>query len=284
MASRESRRACDRLALGVAPDPPDVPILRPFRHAFVFRQLVRRDLQSRYAGSFLGFFWSFVHPLWQLALFTFIFSGILRVPLPAQGTERFAVFLFAGLLPWLAFQETLMRATTSISDNAALVKRVSFPSELIVLSIAAASLVQQAVAALVFAVVLVGLGEMSWSTLPWLIPALLLQAPLTVGLGLLLAAIHVFLRDTAQGVAMVLSGWFYLTPIVYPAQLVPETWRHWLDLNPLTALVGLYRTAFLGAPLPGGRPLGVLAAVAAVASLAGVAGFRRWRARFPDEI
>jgi lipopolysaccharide transport system permease protein len=94
---------------------------------------------------------------------------------------------------------------------------------------------------------------MSWSTLFWLIPALALQVPLCVGLGLILATVHVFLRDTAQGVSMVLSGWFYLTPIVYPIQLVPESFRRWLDLNPLTALVGLYRAAFLGAPLPEGE-------------------------------
>lgn len=254
------------------------------RHGFVFRELVRRDLQSRYAGSALGALWSFVHPVWQLALFTFVFSWVLRVPLVGQGTERFAIFLFAGLLPWIAVQEAVVRATTAVTDNAALVKRLSFPSEVLVGAPVAAALVHEGIAAAVFGLALLVLGEGDLRQVYWLVPAVILQCGLTVGFGLILAAVHVFFRDTSQLVSILLSGWFYLTPIVYPLSMVPEAWRRWLELNPLVALVGLYRSALLGGPMPTGRALMVLALSAAMAFAAGAAVFRRLRPSFSDEI
>lgn len=254
------------------------------RHGFVFRELVRRDLQSRYAGSSLGVLWSFVHPIWQLALFTFVFSWVLRVPLVGQGTERFAIFLFAGLLPWIAVQEAVVRATTAVTDNATLVKRLSFPSEVLVGAPVTAALVHEGIAAAVFGLALLVLGEGDLRHAYWLLPAVILQSGLTLGLGLTLAAVHVFFRDTAQLVSIVLSGWFYLTPIVYPLSMVPEAWRRWLELNPLVALVGLYRAALLGGPMPTWRALSVLALSALSVLAAGAMLFRRVRPAFSDEI
>lgn len=111
-----------------------------------------------------------------------------------------------------------------------------------------------------------------------------LQLALTLGLGLILAALHVFFRDTAQVLGMVLTGWFYLTPIVYPAALVPARFQAWIGLNPLTVLVNLYRQALLGgepALVPG---TGVLAVVAVVLLFVGLLLFGRLKAAFVDEI
>ncbi|HEY9421581.1 MAG TPA: ABC transporter permease [Thermoanaerobaculia bacterium] len=254
-------------------------------HFFLLKELVKRDFQGRYAGSLLGLVWSFVQPLWMLLLFTFVFSTVMKIS-PGQGarTDHFAVFLFCGLLPWMALQEGVLRASTSITDNASLVKKVRFPSEILVLAVVLAALLHEAIAAVIFLGVLAFLGDLAGGGLPLLLLAVPLQIALTLGLGLLLGSVHVFFRDTAQVLGMVLTGWFYLTPIVYPAVLVPERFQAWIGLNPLTALVGLYRQAFLGgeaALVPG---TGFLALVAVVLLSAGLLLFGRLKTDFVDEI
>src|SRR3954452_7599334 len=146
----------------------------------------------------------------------------------------------------MALQEGVTRSSTAVTDNSNLVKKLSFPAEILVLAVVLAALLHEAIAAAIFLGVLGFLGELTWSGLPLLLLAVPLQVALTLGLGLLLGSVHVFFRDTAQVLGMAFTGWFYLTPIVYPATLVPVRFRSWLELNPLTPLVGLYRQPFLG--------------------------------------
>ena len=214
-------------------------------HLFLLRELVRRDFQARYAGSMLGFAWSLVQPLWTLLVLTIVFSTVMKNSPVGSRTGHYAIFLFCGLLPWMALQEGVLRASTAITDNSSLVKKLRFPSEVLVLSVVLSALLHEAIAAAIFLGVLAALGELRWGGLPLLLLAVPLQVALTVGLGLLLGTLHVFFRDVAQILGMILMGWFYLTPIVYPAGLVPERYRSWIELNPLTALVGLYRQALL---------------------------------------
>lgn len=251
---------------------------------FLLKELVKRDFQGRYAGSLLGFLWSLVQPLWLLLLFTFIFSTVMKVSPVGARTDHFAIFLFSGLLPWMALQEGVMRASTAITDNASLVKKLRFPSEILVLAVVLAALLHEAIAAVLFLGVLAAVGELSVKGLPMLLLAAPLQVGLTLGLGLLVASLHVFFRDTAHVLGMVLNAWFYLTPIVYPLLMVPDRFRGWLELNPLTALVGLYRQAFLGDGLalaPGTLPL---ALGTVVVLSAGFWLFRRVKPAFVDEI
>lgn len=253
------------------------------RHVFLLRELVRRDFRGRYAGSWLGFLWSFVQPLWQLLLFSFVFSTVMRVSPVGERTRFFWVFLFCGLLPWMAVQEGVLRGASAITDNANLVKKLRFPAEILVAAAVAAAVLHEAIAAAVFVAALAAVGELSGSGLAWLLVALPLQLALTLGLGLLTAALQVFFRDTAQVLGMVLTGWFYFTPIVYPLGLVPPGLRRWLALNPLTGLVGLYRAAFLGAPL-NGEGVAALVGAATVALAVGWLLFRRLRGGFADEL
>lgn len=251
---------------------------------FLLRELVKRDFKGRYAGSLLGFFWSFVQPLWQLLLFTFVFATVMRVPLHGQQTQSFATFLFCGILPWMAIQEGVLRASTAITDNANLVKKLSFPSQILVLTVVLAALVHEGIAASVFIVFLIWRGELSFTSLPLLLLAIPLQVALTLGFGLLLSPIHVFFRDTAQVLGMLLMGWFYLTPIVYPLELVPPILQPLLEMNPLTALVSLYRAAFLGGDLVSIDGLGVLAGTALLLLCLGGWLFARLKTSLVDEL
>jgi lipopolysaccharide transport system permease protein len=256
------------------------------RHSlFLLGEFTRRDFKGRYAGSVMGFLWSFVQPLWMLALFTFVFSFVMRIPRGTlELTDSFSIFLFCGLLPWMAVQEGLTRATTAITENAALVKKMSFPSGLLVLAVVLAALLHEAIALGLFLVVLGITGHLQVSGLWILIFAVPLQVVLTTGLGFLAAAINVFFRDTAQINSMLLQGWFYLTPIVYPMGLVPERFQAYLALNPLTPLVDLYRQALLGGSMPPIATLTPLVIAATIALIVGVAVFHRLKPVFADEI
>ena len=251
---------------------------------FLLRELVRRDVQGRYAGSALGLLWSVLQPLWLLLLFTFVFATVLKIPLTGQRTENFAIFLFCGLLPWTAISEGLNRSATAITDGSELVKKLSFPSELLVATVVLAALVQEAIAAVIFLAVLIWSGDFAWGGLPLLAVALPLQIALTLGLGLILASAQVFFRDIAQLLGMVLTGWFYFTPIVYPLEMVPESVRSLVALNPLTALVELSREAFLGGGLESVAGLRNLVILAVVLNLFGFWLFRRLKPTFADEI
>ena len=254
--------------------------------AFLLKELIKRDFQGRYAGSLLGFFWSFALPLWQLLLFSFVFAKIMkiRVALDTELTENFGIFLFCGLLPWMAFQEGITRASTAIVDNAAVIKKARLPLMTLVLAPAASALVHEGIAATVFVLILAFLGELGGASLLILCVALPLQLALTVGLGLLTCAIHTFFRDTAQVLGMLMMGWFYLTPIVYSPGMIPPRAASVLELNPMATLVLMYRQAFLGGSLAAVEGLGRLVVVAAVVLCAGLWLFGRLEKHFVDQV
>ncbi|HEY3128270.1 MAG TPA: ABC transporter permease [Acidobacteriota bacterium] len=218
---------------------------------FLLRELTLRDLKLRYIGSVMGLFWSVVHPIFTLLLYTVVFSKVIRPDWPqAQSVGSFARFVFAGLLPWIQFHEAVSRCAAVFIENSNLIKKVKFPVELLPASVVLSSIGNQLIAAGVFAVVLLFGHHAAFSTLPWLIPAVLLQALMTLGAGLLVASSNVFVRDIPQFLSVCFPFLFWATPIVYPAVRLPGTLAWIGNANPLTHLVGLYRTALLADPAP----------------------------------
>lgn len=251
--------------------------------AFLLKELVWRDVRSRYVGSGLGLAWAFANPILWMVLYTAVFAGVLRVPIPARFAS-FPEFLLAGLLPWMAMQEAISRSASALTDNAAMVKKTVFPLETLILSIVAAAIVNQVIAFAVFGVYLGFVGHFS---LPWAllaVPALLLQALLTFGVASLVATVTVFVRDTIHAIGILLTVVFYATPIVYPAALVPERFRPIIQANPVTHLVEWYRHAFTLHQWPEPGSVLYLTAFAGVAALAGMALFSRARPHFADLI
>jgi lipopolysaccharide transport system permease protein len=219
------------------------------RYGFLLRELVRRDFTGRYAGSLLGVIWSFAQPLWLLALYSFVFSTVMNVSLLFERSDNFSIWMFCGLLPWMAIQESLTRGATVVTDNANLVKKLNFPSEILVVSLVSSALLHEVIAGGVFLAVLSLLGLFPGTSLFWLFPAMACQVLMTLGLAMLTAGVHVFFRDMSQVLGMLLNAWFFLTPIVYPPYLVEAAHPALaaaLTFNPLTTLTEIYRCAFLG--------------------------------------
>jgi lipopolysaccharide transport system permease protein len=249
---------------------------------FLLKEMVVRDLRSRYAGSGLGVAWVFVNPILWMVLYTAVFSVILRVPVE-RGFANFPEFLMAGLLPWMAIQEGISRSASALPDNAVMVKKAVFPIETLVGSVVLAAVVNQLVAFVVFGIYLLWVGHLSlWALLA--VPALAVQVLLAYGLGCLAATITVFVRDAGHAIGILLSVVFFATPIVYPASMVPARFRPILEANPVAHLVTWYRDAFTLHVWPESASVLYLLVFSSLAAVLGSALFMRARPHFADLI
>lgn len=248
---------------------------------WLLANFLHREITSRYTGAAGGAAWALVHPLAQLAIFAVVFGFILRVPESALGGLRFAGFLAIALWPWFMFADGLQRAVASVPANSGLIRKVAFPHELLVLASVGASYAIHLVGWLAVLAALTVWGEpIRWTGLALALPLVAAQFAFTVGLGAILAAIHVVLRDVEQVLGLVLMAVFYSSPIVYPLALVPEPYRGWLSLNPLAYMVSRYRDLLLGG---GWKPGDVVIVAASLVVLAlGLWFFRRISPYFED--
>jgi ABC-type polysaccharide/polyol phosphate export permease len=250
---------------------------------FLLKEMVVRDLRSRYAGSGLGIVWAFALPVLWMLLYTAVFAVILRAPVD-RGFASFPEFLMAGLLPWMAVQEGISRSASALTDNAAMVKKMVFPIETLILSVVLAAVVNEVIGLAVYAVyvALVGHFSIGWALLA--IPALLLQVLLTFGIGCIAATVTTFVRDAMQAITIALTVVFWATPIVYPGSLVPARFRPILTVNPLTHLTEWYRRAFTLHTLPEPSSVIYLTVFSLAAAVFGALLFARARPHFADLI
>src|SRR4051795_13320518 len=208
----------------------------------LFLGLVRKELKVKYKESFLGFLWSMLNPATTLLVYYVVFQLILK-----NGIPYFAIYLMSGLLVWNLFSTAVPAATGSVVGNSAIVKKVAFPREILALAAVGASLVHfflQSIV-LVFFLVVFHYGP-DWSYVPLIIPALLALLLFTGALGVLLAAVNVYLRDTQHLLEVALMLWFWMTPIVYQYRLVADkrpdlAWIY--RLNPITPIVLTFQRA-----------------------------------------
>lgn len=219
-------------------------------------ELVRRDIRGRFAGARAGLAWSLLGPLVQLVSYSAVFAFVYRTT-GGESVETLVTRLFCGLWPWWAFQEGTLRGTTAVVDQAPLLKRLPLPLELCILAAVSASFFLQMIGFalfLLFAQVLgIAVFAVAWA---WLPVAVLMAWALATGLALVLAPIHLVVRDTIHVLTAVMTIWFFASPVLYSAEQLPAAVAAWMALNPFTAIVGLVRHAVLGAPFPDPLALG----------------------------
>ena len=218
---------------------------------YLLRELVSRDIRSRYVGSMIGIFWSILNPLLQLVLYTLIFSVVLKIRFGSEAsTGRYAEYLFCALLPWMALQEGVTRSSRCFIENSNLIKKVSFPLELLPFSVVFSAFVHQFLGTVVFVLVLIVNQSLNFKLFALAFLLFVFQIFMTYGLSLIVSSLNIFFRDIAQILGVLFMLAFWITPIIYPKSGVPELWRWCLNLNPLTHMVELYRFVFLGDPTP----------------------------------
>lgn len=249
----------------------------------LIRNFVIRDLRARYVGSFMGLFWSVIHPIVLLVSYTFVFSFIFGIrPRPETGTTSFPLFLFCGILPWLYFQDALQRSSTIIIDNANLVTKTLFQSEILPLIALLSGFVNHLIGfAILLVIIFFTIGKVSVFIL--LIPVYLLLLMLfTLGLSWLVASLNVFVRDVSQIISVILTFWFWFTPIFYSMDQFPEKLMFLVYLNPLAHVVIGYRDCLLRMQMPNMSILAILAVVSLAFFVFGGLFFRTTKREFAD--
>ena len=249
----------------------------------LIRNFVVRDLKARYIGSFMGLFWSVIHPIVLLISYYFVFKVIFNQrPHPDTGTTSFALFLFCSILPWLFFQETLQRSSTVIIDNANLVTKTLFPSEILPLSVLLAAFVNHLIGfAILLCMIFFSIGKVSIFIL--MVPVYLFLLMLfTLGLSWFVCSLNVFVRDVSQVLTVLLTFWFWFTPIFYTTDRFPPKLMFLARLNPMAPVVMGYRDCLLRMRMPDLGVLAVFAVVSIAVFAAGGLFFRRTKREFVD--
>lgn len=222
-----------------------------FKEIFDYRQmifsLVRKDLRGRYKGSVLGFLWTFVNPLLQLVVYSFVFSTILRV----VDVENYYIFLFVALIPWIFFSSSVTGGSSSILANKDMVSKIYFPREVIPISYVTSCFVNMLLCFIViFAVLIisgVGLNPLALMCLP---VVMIVEYILALGFALMSSAITVYFRDLEHILGIIMMAWMYATPIMYARENIPEEIRKYLDLNPMSSVIVAYRDILYYSKVP----------------------------------
>jgi ABC-type polysaccharide/polyol phosphate export permease len=252
------------------------------RRSLLF-QLVRRDFEQRFVGSAMGWIWGLIHPLVLVASWTFVFQFCMKASVPeGEDTTNYPLFLFAGMLPWLLFSETVQRSASSLLEQANLITKTVFPAEMIPVSVFLSSLVSHLLGVgVMIAAAGIFLNQISIYLL--LLPVyMVVVGLLSIGIGWIAASLHVFLRDTAQVVSVVLLFWFWMTPIFISPALFPARARFLLVANPFYYVVRAYRKLLLGSAMPSLSDLAILTAYGVAAFVIGGLFFRYMKKGFAD--
>lgn len=256
---------------------PDLEELWAYRELVYF--LAWRDIKVRYKQTVIGVAWALLQPLGMIAVFTLFFGKLAKIP--SEGIP-YPVFAFAGLLPWQLFSRIVADSSNSLVANQGLITRVYFPRIVIPLANTLAALVDFGIAAALLVVVMVLSGVTPGGGVVWLPLFVLLMLITGLGVGFWFSALNVEYRDVMVIVPFLMQLWFFVTPVVYSSNLVPDRWRTLYGLNPMAGVVGGFRWALLGI---GPVPSPMLAAAAFVAILlfaTGIAWFRSKELTFAD--
>ncbi len=255
-----------------------------WRNRGLVRALVQREVVARYRGSFAGILWSLFNPVFMLAVYTFVFSVVFKARWSGGSESRseFALVLFAGMIVFSVFSETITRAPTTILANPSYVKKVIFPLEILPCVALGAALFHAVVSVLVWLaayVLLFGVPHATALLLPIVLLPLVL---LTLGLSWVLASLGVYLRDVAQVVGIATTAMMFMSPIFYPLSALPEQYRPLLLLNPLTPAVEQARAVLVWGQLPDFGMLALYWTASAVVAWLGFAWFQKTRRGFAD--
>lgn len=243
----------------------------------------QREIKGRYLNSGIGAVWLFLNPVLQLIIYYFVFEKIFQIKFNTLAGQDFIAFVALGLWPWVAFSEGLLAGTNAIDKHQGLLKKIQVPRALLVLIEVCVPYIIHLLGFIFILLVLLLFGQhiaLWW--LPLFVVVYGLQLALCFGLSLGLSALQVFLKDVGQALTPIMMVWFYLTPIIYPDTLIPDSVKGLLAVNPMASFVAAYRQMFLNNQVVDGSLWLAMAVAVILAVLVGYALFRRLSARFED--
>ncbi len=217
---------------------------------------IKNEFKTRFIRSRLGAIWIVLHPLAQVLIYALVLSEVMRAKLPGVESQfAYPIYLLSGMVAWTLFAELSSRLMTVFIDNGNLMKKLAFPKLALPLVSIGSSLINFLLLLSTMYIVFIFLGHFPISEILWLIPLILILLIFTVGFGLSLGILNVFVRDIGQVVSIVLQFWFWLTPVVYAISIVPQEYRFILYLNPLTSITEGFHDVLLYEKAPQLLPL-----------------------------
>ncbi len=260
-------------------------MITQFREVFRYREAVRhmvaRDLKVRYSHSVLGVVWGLFSPLLMALVYTVVFNYLVK-----SNISAYPVFILAGLLPWQFFSSTVSSTTGAITTNSTLINRVYFPREVLPLANLLSNASNFLLALVMLFLFIAVFGVHVGASLLWLPVIILIELALITGLGLFLAAVNVFFRDTQQIVDILVLAWFFLTPVIYPLDVIQSaTLRVALQvLNPMAGLVVAFRHVLYYGDSPDAGLLAVTALESILLLMIGAMVFGKLSPSFAEEV
>jgi lipopolysaccharide transport system permease protein len=246
---------------------------------------VKREFQAKYGNAVLGAAWTVLNPLAMILVYTVIFAQVMRSKLPGVDSSfAYSIYLCAGVLTWGLFTEITTRAQTVFIEHANLIKKLQFPRICLPLIVVLNATLNFAIVFGLFTVFLVVSGNFPGWVFAALLPVLVLQVALAIGLGMLLGVLNVFFRDVGQFFGIFIQFWFWLTPIVYPASILPENARALLVWNPMAPVIAAYQTILVHGRAPDWPSLGLPALLAVLLCVLGMQTFRKRSGEMVDEL
>lgn len=255
-----------------------------WRELWFYRELLwvltMRDIRVRYKQTVLGASWAVIRPVITMVIFSVVFGNFAKMP---SDGNPYPIFVYAALLPWTYFSSVLAASGQSLVGSSHLVSKVYFPRLIIPLSAVAAGLLDLFISSAVLVALMIWYGS-TWSWNILLSPILFFAAAFTaLGIGTLLSALTVAYRDFNHVTPFLIQIWMYVSPVIYPVNIVPEKWRLLMYLNPVTGLIEGFRCAFLGSQFDMiGSAISI--SVAIVLFVLGLAYFEKVERRFADII
>jgi len=255
--------------------------MRIFKNKDLLFELIKRDIKSRYKQSFLGYVWVILVPLINLLILSVVFSFFIRIE---TGDIPYTMYLFAGLVPWLFTSTAIVSATTSIVQNTSLITKVALPKEVFPAAAIFSKTIDFSLNFVIMMSFMVYFGVSIKWTMALLPLIFVIHFVLILGIAYILSSINVYFRDVENVIGVFLSMWMYLTPVLYPPEIVPQNLRPFFDLNPMTALINSYRDIILFGRTPSWQNLLYSFVAAFVVFFIGGLIFKRLSRNFADVI
>lgn len=247
-------------------------------------QMVGREVKARYKQSILGYFWVILNPLAQMLVMTFAFSIILRIPTHASENIPYSVFLFSALLPWTLFSNSLLSSANALVGSASLITKIYFPRTILVISTIVAKIIDFLFATTILIAFMVYYQVPINLNILWVIPIFFIQQIFTLGISLFVSASNLLYRDIQYLLNLLITLWFYVTPIVYPIDIVPDNLRFVYQLNPMSVIINAYRQTILGGNPPSYSSMAIAILVSTVTLLLGLLYFKEKEKIFADNV
>lgn len=257
--------------------------MQTLREIYNYREmifmLVRRDLRGKYKGSVLGFAWTFINPLLQLAVYTMVFSVVMR-----SGIDKYYIFLFVALIPWIAMSSSVIGGSTCIIGQQNLVTKIHFPRQVLPITTVTTSFVNMLLCmVVVLAVCFFAIG-LNFAVLWYLIPVILVEYALAMGIAFLVSGLTVYFRDLEHILGIAVMAWQFLSPVMYSVEMVPESLQGIFRLNPMTSVITAYRQILYYKAAPDLSTMVTAVGMAAFFLVVGWFAFKALERHFAEEM